>query len=395
MEKEIEMIKTLNKPIVIDDACDFCANIISSWHLSVLYAYLLKIQHELNRKIQGVVLISAQNLSGQSIIRISNEMLKHLDEITIQYYINNKNIGQENNKVSTFCKLLQNFNNTKKELFLITPLKYSFSWGRYFQFPDSRKLKFTKIDEGLGTYQYSPIYGWYFFKNQSNLKVFLSTIFQNFLYSTTIFLLKLKKIKFQSFFLFDWKKSVLIPNTDVSTYLKKVLIPEHLNNSAYEQNSILIIKDFDVNILDTKDSINLFQQLVDVIKKYTNKTIYIKRHPNDLNAEFKEYFLKYENNVTIIDSKTCVEEFYEKLKPSLLLAGVSTSAYTITSIFNVPVINYSLLYHKYNILNKHFDDLMIKKNYKCFRSLKSVCFIKSLEQKNFLEVLNEICDKEK
>lgn len=354
------------------DNYDFCGYVISNWHLNVCYSLLLKLQSEKSNKLKGILLIDSEHK------RITNDMLVYLENINIVYYFCDKNTLITDLKKIKFFNFWHN--KFEKPLYFISPLEYKLFWFNFIILNKKRNIQIYKIDEGTGSYCPRTIF------DKINLNDRLEIIkgkTKSIFKILCIFILKIKGIKFNSYFIYTKKIKRLKVNDINLKYLRKIYkIKKSEFHNNFKQNQILILKEGDVNILSKQESLLFYIKLIKIISKQSNLSIYIKRHPNDTDKSLKTKIEQTFTNVNVIDTKEGIEDLYSSLSPKYIFAGHSTATFSLHYIYDVPVYDYSLIYKdlitKKTPLTKAFIK-ELKLNYQFFKNDKNIHFLKKIE----------------
>ena len=178
----------------------------------------------------------------------------------------------------------------------------------------------------------------------------------------------------KSFFLYKIINRKLKPlDTNLISYQEIYnlynFLPQH------NEKCILVVYDFLSNRIE-QNSANIFlNKLLNELKKINIK-IYFKLHPED---KQNVQIIKSEYpNIHITGSELDAEHLCIALNPIVILSGVSTSAFTIPTIFSKPTINYSKLYKDF-IINKDMKK-QIKKQNAQFDWNSEMIFVTDFEQ---------------
>lgn len=381
-------IKNYTGKITIDDSVDFCAYVVSSWHLIVLYAALLKLVKKLKKDIKGYVLISPFNNDMPEKYRIDVTMLKENPRIKIDYYYNINNHLSKKEWSKALFNLCRINLKQAKSLYLLSSFDYNFTWCSQFNFCKKRQITLCRTDEGSGTY--IPKRDFYYLcypedlpKIEKKVKASMKAFFR----IVTILYAYFSRLKFESFFLLEKRNGFFLTDEENACFIRNfVFLNQNYGSKSFEKNQILILKDFDWNLLSLNDSILFYQQIIDFLTKKTKKNIYIKRHPCDKDSDFATIIMEKNRNVRIIDSENGIENLYLELLPCIVFGGDSTATYTIRILFSAKVINFTKLYNKYKVKNNVRLKNIIRRN-KYFANNKDNILIEELNDERLLEVI--------
>ncbi len=151
------------------------------------------------------------------------------------------------------------------------------------------------------------------------------------------------------------------------------------DNKETQQSSnkkILLLKDFDEEILSTESIQSLYSEIFDELNK-TNYNLFIKKHPNDCDSNFNTLLIKYPF-IKKIESNKGAETIIAQLKPDYLMSGLSTSIFSSPSIFShTPAISYMKMYLKFKDLNPLYKQ-RINYLHKLFNHSEKITFIEGV-----------------
>ncbi len=336
---------------------DFIANISSGWHLNILYSFLLMKRDA--KDLKGIIIINPQsNIENKSRIRIKENMIIKLDGVHVDYLTNMKTDSFKSksniNVLNSIIIALRIHRKNSKKLWLLSPYGFNIQVFNYLEnIKNYREVIMVSLDEGLGSY----ISEMNFVKSlmqSSSIKMNFLIYFKNLTKISfkkfLLLLLKAKGYNFIKYNLYTANNRKLITNRNVSKKLSEIfkIHSKYANNidNRFKKNQILILKDLDNHLMDISDITCFYAELIKEIRMYSEKEIYIKKHPNDVNFSFDEEITK-NKNVKILDLQIDAEQVYLKLEPEVLLGGVSTSIFSIPTIFEVEAITFSKLYKNY------------------------------------------------
>ena len=178
-------------------------------------------------------------------------------------------------------------------------------------------------------------------KVKSNLKLSLYCAFNS-----------LSSITFINSNLFVKNKSELSINEYTANSLKSYYNNLESQKNIYDEDSILILKDFDKEVLPDDQIIDMYEKMFQLLQLLGNK-VYIKKHPNDLNRNFDNLIKKYAF-IELLSSKYSAEVIVSKIKPVIVIGGISTSIFTIPAIYGIKTISFMNLYKEYSGLNNRY-----------------------------------------
>ncbi|RAK12627.1 hypothetical protein C8C77_10772 [Halanaerobium saccharolyticum] len=350
--KNIDLDKKMNI-----NNLDFVGFVISGWHLNVLYSYL-----NANKDIfsDGLIVINPQSdINDMTKFRIKKEHIKNIKDIKIRYIMMQNNF-KEKNKIKylfTLKNLICKNKKNKKPLTIFSTNNINISLFKHFEKKTKpRNFRFVIIDEGTGTYVSKNT-----FLKSAGVKFFnrISKIVRSYLIN--IFM-KVTNNSVQKYYLFSKENNSLKINKKVSDNLKKLFHEYRIPTlNKINKNQIFIIKDF----IKKNDKIDeLYISIIKKILEVSNKEIYIKKHPNDTNKILENFFAT-NKRVKIINSKYDAEDLYLKYEPDLIIGGSSTALLTISSIFNIEVVNISNLYLNdyFEVNNNYIDRIKLFEKY--------------------------------
>jgi hypothetical protein len=367
-------VKGFNKIAGKLDNYKFVSFIISSWHLDVLYSYVLS-----NKLCSGIIIVLPQSdVNDLSRFRLSNENfivdIANTDVCFIEepdFKLNILNLIKYNSiKRKTESIFVFNPGGVNYLILSCLPL-YNFN------------INYVQIDEGTSTYLPDGKKGLLIERNTDvSVKTSLIRKIKSILkLSTYYFFNILSSIKFFNSNLFITVNSKLLINDDIANNLKCYYNIFEDNHITYELNSILIIKDFDKEVLPDDRIIEMYEQMFQVLQ-LLDKKVYIKKHPNDLNQNFDTIMKKYDF-IELLTSKYSAEVIVSKIKPVIVIGGISTSIFTIPAIYGIKTISFMNLYKEFSGLNNRYLD-RINILYELFNdisnSLKIVDNIHELEE---------------
>ena len=382
-------IRLYNEKIMLDNSVDFCARIMSSWHLSTLYGALQKLVDKEKRVLFGIVLISAHNANGIKKFRIDTSMLRIIENVNIQYYYIEEDHLPKKDYIFQLFKLMSLNALNGKVLYLFSSFDYNFIWSHDFDISPKRKIILCRTDEGSGTYL--PKHDFYFIgypESETKIKRYLKAVLKSLIRICVMNAFFIKGISFKSFFLLKKYKGYFEVNKENASYIRKVFDLPVIANSCYCREQILILKDYDYNLFSNIDSIFFYQQIIDFIRTKTDKIIYIKRHPCDTNYEFIHQIEKNNNNVIVIDSEIGIENLFIQMSPCIVFGGDSTATYTLRVLFSKPVVNFTMLYGHFKTMNPWRVKLMMRRN-KYFKKDHDCILIESLYDKKLECLFND------
>lgn len=336
---------------------DFIANISSGWHLNILYSFLL-IKRDV-KDLKGIIIINPQsNIENKSRIRIKENMIIKLDGVHVDYLTNMKadNFKSKSsiNVLNSIIIALRIHRKNSKKLWLLSPYGFNIQVFNYLEnIKNYREVIMVSLDEGLGSYISEMNFVKSLMQSSSikmNLLIYLKNLTKISFKKFLLLLLKAKGYNFIKYNLYTANNKKLITNSNVSKKLSEIfkIHSKYANNidDRFKKNQILILKDLDNHLMDISDITCFYAELIKEIRMYSEKEIYIKKHPNDVNVSFDEEITK-NKNVKILDLQIDAEQVYLKLEPEVLLGGVSTSIFSIPTIFEVEAITFSKLYKNY------------------------------------------------
>lgn len=384
-------IQNYKKKIVVDDSIDFCAYVVSSWHLIALYAALSKLKRKFERNIKGYVLISPFNRDKPEKYRIDITMLRQFNDIKIDYYYNIINHLSKKDWAKSLLDLCKTNLKKAKTLYLFSSFDYNFTWCSQFTFSNRRQITLCRTDEGSGTYiSKRDFYYFSYPEGLNKIKKKIKASIKVFFRFVSIFCVCFSKVKFESFFLLKKKGGYFSADEENVSFIRNIVLanPDY-DSKLFKKEQILILKDYDWNLLSLDDSVCFYQAIIDFLTKETQKDIYIKRHPCDNDSDFANIIAKKNKNVKIIDSRNGIENLYLQLLPSIVFGGDSTATYTIRILFSTRVINFTKLYREYKVKSDVRLKNIIKRN-KYFANDTDNILIEKLNDKRLLKILEDL-----
>ncbi|MFW5794633.1 MAG: polysialyltransferase family glycosyltransferase [Bacillota bacterium] len=334
---------------------EFVANIITTWHYEVVISYLKS--DECRYKNGSIFIIPQSNIQNKSAKRLNDETLINIDNINIKYiniegfdYLASTNFSRK----ELFSLVLKNiFVRDKKAIDVFNPGKINirsiFNLLKY----GYNRINYILYDEGTASYLSDTNHHFIVNKFTDNNKKSdfirkLKTTFKYFIKNTTINLLRfLGILNIKEYMLFQKKAGKLVPNNNVVENLKNIYNTGNIDTTE-KTGGVLILKDFDEKMIPKKQIIPFFIEIINRLG-LENETIYIKKHPNDLDTGFDKEIIRKFPNIEIIHDKIGAEMLAVKYKPRLLIGGISTSAFTLPIIFGIKSYNFILIYKKYSL----------------------------------------------
>lgn len=370
INKIVNINNYLKNKIDINDL-DFLGFVISGWHLNVLYSYLNANKDKFSK---GLIVIDYQeNINNKKKLRINKSIIKKIPNVNIKYIIREKHVKV--NKLLMLKKMIVNNKKGNRDFTIISPTNLDFSLFKYIDNSfEPRNFSFVIIDEGTGTYVsknsfYKALDMRFFPRVKEIIKLLIMKLFVIFINNNI-----------EHYYLFKKDNSIfnnnkLKVNKKVALNFKKILENNMSeNNNFINSGQILIFTDF----IKKNNGLNeLYIDIIEELKKVTNKKIYIKKHPNEINVKLETLISQYKN-IEIINSNYDAEEVFLQYKPEIIIGGISTSLFSIAAIFNQKVINISELYlnPKYQVPKKTID--RIKKFRIYFSANKNVQYLEKI-----------------
>jgi hypothetical protein len=338
-------VKSFNKIAGKLDDYKFVSFILSSWHLDVLYSYVLS-----NKLSSGIIIVLPQSdvkdlsrfrLSNENfIVDIANTDVCFIEESDFKFDIINliKYTSIKRKAESIFV-----FNPGGVNYLTLSCLPlYNYN------------INYVQIDEGTSTYLPDGKKGLLIERNTDvSVKINLIRKIKSILkFSTYYYFNALSSITFFNSNLFITVNSKLLINDDIANNLKCYYNLFEDKHVTYELNSILIIKDFDKEVLPDDQIIEMYEKMFQLLQ-LLNIKVYIKKHPNDLNRNFDTLMKKYAF-IELLSSKYSAEAIVSKIKPVIVIGGISTSIFTIPAIYGIKTISFMNLYKEYSGLNNRY-----------------------------------------
>lgn len=347
------MIQVVNQDEIvnkIDNNIDFIATVISGWHLSVLYSFLLG--HSTDMK-KGIIIIRPQKiLLNEEKYRVTNDKIKSIEGFKIDYYYCRNSSETYLNTFLNYVKLFKKNRTKGKKIYLLSPMKIDhLLMSMYAKSKYNRNANYVILDEGIGNYENKIR----FYKGQNgnylNICKYLLVLY-------TFQVLFIPKSKISKYLLYNKTKNELIVNKNVSNKMKNYYVENPFkNDEGYVQQQILLVKDYIINNNDNSNSEffemenEMYSLIIEYLYNNYNLQIYVKMHPNDSNHSFN--LLLEQKKIIVIEKNLDAEEIVSVLSPTLVVGGFSTAFFSIVNIFNIKGLNYLEIYDKIKLTKEY------------------------------------------
>jgi len=327
---------------------EFIAFIFSSWHLDMFYSWIIQ-----NRLSNGAIFVLPQSdVKNKSRYRLNaDNFVLDMGYNTHVYFISELKVHLNFRGIVR----LNFFNQRGKPFHIFNP------GGINYQVLSNLKIKrreihYVQLDEGTSTYFPEGKKGLLLhdFKKpsfQKQIKGTLGRYLKKILagaYSVC------SPVHFTRYFLFRKKRNALIANAEPAVNLSNYYQRLYSGIQSFNNNSILLLKDFDEEIVPFRNIIDMYSKLLEQLK-VTGLKVYLKKHPNDQINKFDELLKKYKF-VEQLNSGFSAEAIIPSMKPLLVIGGISTSLFTIPCIYQIRTICFMNKYLKYPELNPLYKE---------------------------------------